>query len=84
MEIVPGVHGVGSEMVNWYLVEEGGRLTAVDAGVPGFRRSLDDELHTLGRERSDVAAVVLTHADADHTGVVPELKAARTRLRAPG
>ncbi len=80
VEIVPGVHGVGSEMVNWYLVEEGGRLTAVDAGVPGFRKSLDDELRTLGRERSDVAAVVLTHADADHTGIVPELKAAGARV----
>ncbi len=74
VEIVPGVHGVGSEMVNWYLVEEGGRLTAVDAGVPGFRRSLDHELHALGRDRSDIAAVVLTHPDADHTGIVPELR----------
>lgn len=80
VEIVPGVHGLGSEMVNWYLVEEGGRLTAVDAGLPGFRKTLDDELHTLGRARSDIAAVVLTHADSDHTGLVPELRAGGARV----
>jgi glyoxylase-like metal-dependent hydrolase (beta-lactamase superfamily II) len=80
VEIAPGVHGLGSEMVNWYLVEEGGRLTAVDAGLPGFRRSLGEDLRALGRTPADVAAVVLTHSDADHTGIVPALQEAGARV----
>ena len=80
VEIAPGVHGLGSEYVNWYLVEEGGRLTAVDAGLPGFAKHLDDDLRALGRHRSDVAAVVLTHSDADHTGIANDA----ARGRRPG
>lgn len=80
VEILPGVHRLGSEMVNWYLVEEGGRLTAVDGGVPGFAKTLESDLRALGRRLEDVEAVVLTHSDADHTGVVPRLKEAGARV----
>ena len=31
-------------LVNWYLVEDGDRLTAVDAGLPGFAEDLEEEL----------------------------------------
>jgi glyoxylase-like metal-dependent hydrolase (beta-lactamase superfamily II) len=76
VEIVPGVHGLGSEMVNWYVVEDGGRLTAIDAGVPKFARVLEADLAAIGRRPSDVAALVLTHSDADHTGIAPALQEA--------
>ena len=36
VEIVPGVYGLGDEMVNWYVVDDGARLTVVDAGVSAF------------------------------------------------
>ena len=80
VEIAPGVHGLGSEYVNWYLVEEGDRLTAVDAGLPGFAKHLDEDLRALGRHRSDVTALVLTHSDADHTGVARDLQQAGARV----
>jgi glyoxylase-like metal-dependent hydrolase (beta-lactamase superfamily II) len=80
MEIVSGVYGLGSEMVNWYVVEDEGKLTAVDAGIPGFRRDLASDLAKSGRRPEDVAAVVLTHSDADHTGVVPALRDAGARV----
>jgi glyoxylase-like metal-dependent hydrolase (beta-lactamase superfamily II) len=80
VEIAPGVHGLGSELVNWYLVEDGERLTAVDAGLPGYRRTLDHDLRAIGRHLDDVAAVVLTHSDSDHTGVVPALREAGARV----
>jgi glyoxylase-like metal-dependent hydrolase (beta-lactamase superfamily II) len=67
-------------MVNWYVVEDGGRLTAVDAGVPAFARDLESDLASIGRKPSDVAAVVLTHSDADHTGIVPALQEAGARV----
>jgi len=79
-EIVPGVYGLGSEMVNWYVVEDGGRLTAIDAGLPGFARDLETQLRAIGHQPSDVEAVVLTHSDSDHTGVTPALRDAGARV----
>ena len=79
-EIVPGVHRLGSSKVNWFLVQEEGRLTAVDAGIPGFSGTLDSDLASIGHALADVAAVVLTHSDADHTGVVPALREGGARV----
>jgi glyoxylase-like metal-dependent hydrolase (beta-lactamase superfamily II) len=79
-ELAPGVWGLGSELVNWYLVEDAGRLTAVDAGLPGFRDSLEADLRRIGRSPGDVEAVVLTHSDADHTGLTPAFREAGARV----
>jgi glyoxylase-like metal-dependent hydrolase (beta-lactamase superfamily II) len=79
-EIVPGVHRLGSHLVNWYLVEDEGGLTAVDAGLPAFEKTLDADLQALGHTRADVAAVVLTHSDSDHTSLAPALRAAGARV----
>ena len=79
-EIVPGVYGLGSEKVNWYLVESGGELTAVDAGLPAFAGSLDGELAQFGFAASDVKALVLTHSDGDHTGLARTLSERGARV----
>jgi glyoxylase-like metal-dependent hydrolase (beta-lactamase superfamily II) len=68
VELAPGVWRAGSELVNWYLVEDGGRVTIVDAGLPRFRPQLDRALERMGRSLDDVGALVLTHAHADHIG----------------
>ena len=78
--IAPGVWRLGSEMVSWYLVEEGGRLTAVDAGLRGFAGSLEADLASIGFAPGDVEAVVLTHSDGDHTGVARTLQQAGARV----
>ena len=80
VEVVRGVHGLGSRFVNWFVVEDGGRLTAVDAGLPGFRSDLRADVERLGHRLEDVDAVVLTHSDADHTGVAPALRDAGARV----
>ncbi len=67
------IHRAGTELVNYYLLEEGGRVTIVDAGLPGYRSDLDDELRAIGRTISDVEALVLTHAHIDHIGFAAQL-----------
>jgi glyoxylase-like metal-dependent hydrolase (beta-lactamase superfamily II) len=78
--VVPHVHRLGAPIVNWYLVEDGDRLTAVDSGLPGFAGDLERDLHALGHRPGDVEAVLLTHSDADHTGVAAALRDAGARV----
>jgi glyoxylase-like metal-dependent hydrolase (beta-lactamase superfamily II) len=80
VEIADGIHGLGTDLVNWYLVEEDGRLTAVDAGLPKFRETLEANLRSIAHSPGDVAAVVLTHSDSDHTGVALALRDAGARV----
>jgi glyoxylase-like metal-dependent hydrolase (beta-lactamase superfamily II) len=70
---VPGLHRLGTDKVNWYLVEDQGRVTLVDAGVPGYWDQVEPALSGIGRTLDDVAAVVLTHAHADHIGFASRL-----------
>jgi glyoxylase-like metal-dependent hydrolase (beta-lactamase superfamily II) len=74
LSAAPGIHRVHDVFVNWYVAEEAGRLTVVDAGIPGSWRSLDELLARLGRTRADIAAVILTHAHLDHIGIAERLR----------
>jgi glyoxylase-like metal-dependent hydrolase (beta-lactamase superfamily II) len=67
-DVAEGVHRIGEHFVNWYLVEEGGRITIVDAGLPASWQSLLEALSKIGRSPGDVEALVLTHAHFDHIG----------------
>jgi glyoxylase-like metal-dependent hydrolase (beta-lactamase superfamily II) len=66
--VADGVHRVEDAYTNWYLLEDDGGVTIVDAGVPTSWESLQDALATIGRTRADVKALVLTHAHFDHVG----------------
>jgi glyoxylase-like metal-dependent hydrolase (beta-lactamase superfamily II) len=66
--VVPGVHRVEDAYTNWYLVEDEMGITIVDAGVPSSWGSLKDALGQIGKSKSDVKALVLTHAHFDHIG----------------
>lgn len=74
MEIAEGIHRLTQGVTNFYLIEEAGKYTLVDAGTPGdwefFRRSLAP----LG-ELPDLEAVLLTHAHPDHTGIAEQARA---------
>jgi len=67
-DVAPGVHRIEHAYTNWYLVEDGDRVTVVDAGVPTSWGSFERGLDEIGRSPGDVAAVVLTHAHFDHVG----------------
>ncbi|WP_029291521.1 MBL fold metallo-hydrolase [Cellulomonas sp. HZM] len=74
MEIAPGVHRIGNDIVACYLVVTEHGVTVVDAGLPGHRKELEAELAALGRSLDDVRGIVLTHGDSDHIGFAEALR----------
>lgn len=67
-EIAPGVTRLGSHYVNWFLIEQGGRFTVIDGGLPDHYEMLGAALADRGADLADVEAVVLTHGHDDHVG----------------
>lgn len=67
-QIAPGVWRAGTRYVNWFVVDDADGLVIVDAGLPGYRRHVDRVLNAIGRPRSSVRALLLTHGHVDHTG----------------
>ena len=79
-DVAPGIHRVEDSYTNWYLVEDDGRVTIVDAGVPSSWSSLVRAMRELGRNAEDIDAIVLTHAHFDHIGMAERV---RERLGIP-
>ncbi len=79
-DVAPGIHRVQDAFCNWYLVQDGSRVTIVDSGLPRSWASLLSALAELGRSPSDVDALVLTHAHYDHVGFAER---ARTEWHLP-
>ncbi len=73
--IVPGVHRIEQAYTNFYVVEEAGRLTIVDTGFPKSWGLLLGALDELGCKRSDIAAILITHAHFDHLGFAARAQA---------
>lgn len=80
MEVARGVHRLTQGVVNFYLVEEGGKLVVIDAGAPRDWDTLVRSVSALGRELADIEAVLITHAHSDHIGFAER---ARTTAAAP-
>ena len=75
-QVAPGVWRAGTRYVNWYAVDAGAAgVTLIDAGLPGYKRALDKSLAAIGKSRTDVKAVVLTHGHIDHIGMAATLAA---------
>ena len=75
--VADGIHRIEDAYTNWYIVEDEGALTIVDAGVPTSWNSLQEALGALGRRRTDVRALVLTHAHFDHIGFAERARTER-------
>lgn len=66
--IAEGLHRLGSDLINFYVVEDATGLTVVDAGVPAFYDKLETCLRARDRTWDDVRELVLTHGHFDHVG----------------
>ncbi|HEY1331972.1 MAG TPA: MBL fold metallo-hydrolase [Actinomycetota bacterium] len=75
MEVAKGVHRLTGGIVNFYLVEEAGKLTIVDAGAPTDWGLLAGAIARMGLSPTDLEAVLLTHAHSDHTGFAERARA---------
>ena len=71
------IHMLGTEFGHFFLLEQDGEVTLIDAGLSGYRDTLEPALAHMGRSIADVKAIVLTHADPDHVGFAGELQASR-------
>ncbi len=80
-EVAPGIHRLGNEFVNFYLVEADGGLTLVDAGLPAFHEQLETFLRERGRAIADIDALLLTHAHGDHVGIAEPVRQAGVPVR---
>jgi glyoxylase-like metal-dependent hydrolase (beta-lactamase superfamily II) len=54
MQIASGLHRVGSEIINSYLIVDQDGVTITDAGLPGYWKLLEGELSAIGKTLADV------------------------------
>jgi glyoxylase-like metal-dependent hydrolase (beta-lactamase superfamily II) len=74
MQVAAGVHRLATRYTNWYLLESGGRLTVLDAGLPGDWRDFASALSRVGHTPADIDAVLVTHHHPDHAGNAERLR----------
>jgi len=79
-QISPDVHRLATKYTNWYLLEAGGRLTVLDAGLPGDWREFCSALSRLGHRPTDIDAVLITHHHPDHAGNAARLQSSGARV----
>lgn len=74
MELAPGLHRIGNDLIAVHLIVTDAGITVIDTGLPGHWTPFLRELAALGRGLDDVRGVVLTHGDSDHVGFAERLR----------
>lgn len=67
-EVAPHVHRIAAGYVNLYLIAEDDGLTLVDTGTPRSEKRVWQKIADIGRQRSELTRILITHADLDHAG----------------
>jgi glyoxylase-like metal-dependent hydrolase (beta-lactamase superfamily II) len=78
--VAPGVHRLATRYENWYLLADRGRLTVLDAGLPGHWGEFSTALARLGYGPADIDAVLITHHHPDHAGNAERLRHGGARV----
>jgi glyoxylase-like metal-dependent hydrolase (beta-lactamase superfamily II) len=74
MQLAPGLHRIGDDIVAAHLIVADEGITLIDAALPGYHRDLLRELAAIGRPVTDIRGIVLTHGDSDHVGFAERLR----------
>ena len=77
-EVLPNVFAIATGMVNFYLMKAEQKYIAFDAGASASKAI--QELGKLNISPDDVAAVLLTHTESDHTGAIGLFKQAKVYI----
>jgi glyoxylase-like metal-dependent hydrolase (beta-lactamase superfamily II) len=81
-QVATGVHRLATRYTNWYVLENGGRLTVLDAGLPGDWPDFSTALARIGHGLTDIDTVLITHHHPDHAGNAERLRSFGARVRA--
>ena len=77
MEVLPGIEYVDdTSPAHVYVLDDGGEITLIDAGLPTDAPKVLAYLERTGRTPQQVKRIALTHRHGDHAGAVPDLVAA--------
>lgn len=74
MQLAPGLHRFGNDIVAVHLIVADDGITLIDAGLPGHYADLRRELAAIDRPITDIRGIVLTHGDSDHIGFAERLR----------
>jgi glyoxylase-like metal-dependent hydrolase (beta-lactamase superfamily II) len=77
-EIIPGVFAIKDSFVNMFLINDSTGYVAVDAGSD--IKTIRNEMNKLNIDSSKVVALLLTHADGDHTAALSLFKNAKVYM----
>ena len=75
-----GIRRFDDVYTNSYLLEERGRLTLVDGGLPRDWKAFGSHISALGYEIEAIDAVVITHHHPDHIGNAERFRSAGSRV----
>lgn len=75
-EIFPYIYALPLGYVNAFLLAELAGLTLIDAGLNGHHKRIGKAIGELGRKRSELKHILITHHHADHCGGSARLKQA--------
>ena len=68
-EVTSGLYQLSKRGVNAFIIDDGDQgLTLIDAGYSKHAGSLQEDIRSIGHDRSDLRRVVLTHGHPDHLG----------------
>ncbi|MCB9421922.1 MAG: MBL fold metallo-hydrolase [Ardenticatenaceae bacterium] len=73
--IAPNVYRIAAGYVNLYLIAEEDGLTLVDTGMPRSEKLVWETIEEIGRQRSELIRIVMTHSDLDHAGSLGVIQA---------
>lgn len=69
------IPGVRAHLLNCYLWLAPDGVTLIDTGWSDSAELIEQALHQLGRSRTDIVRIVLTHFHEDHVGAAAEIAA---------